>query len=186
MNRPPATEPPRTPSLSELFFSFLGVSVMGFGGVMPWARWIAVERRNWLTPVEFLETMALCQTLPGTNILTFAVIVGNRFHGIAGAAVSVLALTLAPFCIVLALVVLYGRYGHEPGISEALHGVSSVGAGLVAAMAIKMAAGLRGEWVAMTAAVVAFLCVGVFRIPLPIAVAAFAPLTIAYAWRRMS
>lgn len=184
--KPDSPVAPRAPSLGELFLSFLGVSILGFGGVMPWARWIAVERRNWLTAHEFLEAMALCQTLPGVNILNFAVIVGSRFHGVAGAIISVIALTTLPFALVLILASLYTVYGDVPGVQEALRGVSSVGAGLVAAMAIKMALHLRGEWVAITAAVAAFGTVGVFRVPLLVALAALAPLTILYAWRRMS
>ncbi len=176
---------PRSPSLAELAMSFVGVSIMGFGGVMPWARWVAVERRNWLTEREFLETMALCQTLPGVNILNFAVIVGNRFHGVAGVVVGILSLTAVPFALVLTLAGLYTAYGDAPGVRDALRGVGSVGAGMVAAMAIRMALQLRDEWVAMVAAAAAFVTVGVFRVPLLVALAVLAPLTIFYAWRRL-
>ena len=184
---PPDSDAARSPKpgLAALFAAFFGISVMGFGGVMPWARWMVVERRGWLTPEEFNEAMALCQFLPGGNITNFGVIVGNRFCGAAGAAAAVTGMMVAPFGIVLVLAVLYSRVSEVAGVSGALDGVSAGAAGLVTAMVMKMAVTLKGEWVAILAAAVAFAAVGVFRLPLFLAVVVLAPLTIAYAWRRV-
>jgi chromate transporter len=55
------------PPLSELFRAFVGVSLSGFGGALPWARRMIVERRRWMTNEEFNETFALSQFLPGPN-----------------------------------------------------------------------------------------------------------------------
>ncbi|HXP13481.1 MAG TPA: chromate transporter, partial [Stellaceae bacterium] len=44
-----------------MFFSFMLVAAMGFGGVLPWARRMIVERRRWLSESEFLDLLALCQ-----------------------------------------------------------------------------------------------------------------------------
>jgi chromate transporter len=176
---------PPSPGVASLFFSFLRISVMGFGGVMPLARWMLVEKRGWLTPQEFNEAVALCQFLPGGNVVNLAVVIGNRFCGIAGAVVSVIGMMIAPCCIVLALAALYSRYGAVAGVTETLHGVSAAGAGLVAGMAFKMALAMKGEWAALGAALVVFVAVGIFRVPLLTAVVILSPLTIAYAWRRV-
>jgi chromate transporter len=174
------------PGLGALFSAFFGISMMGFGGVMPWARWMLVERRNWLDPAEFNEAMALCQFLPGGNIVNLGVIVGNRFRGAWGAAAAVSGMMIGPFFLVIALASLYGHYAETPGVSGMLKAVSAGGAGLVAAMAIKMVVTLKGEWAAMLFAAAGFVAVGLFRVPLLAAVLALAPLTILYAWRRVS
>ena len=174
------------PGLGALFLSFLGISMMGFGGVMPWARWMVVEKRGWLTPPEFNEAMALCQFLPGGNIINFGVIVGTKYRGIRGAVAAVSGMMIGPFFLVIALASLYARYAQTPGVGSALLGVSAAAAGLIAAMAVKMAMSMRGEWAALLFALAGFVAVGIFRAPLLAAVGVLAPITILYAWRRLS
>lgn len=175
----------RVPSLAELFLSFASISIMGFGGVMPWAHWLAVEKRRWLTLQQFSSTVALCQTLPGANILNFAVITGRRFHGAAGAAVSVLALLVVPFFLVIALAGLYATYKGVPGFPQAMRGIGAAGGGLVAAMAAKMAVSLDRRYLAYGAAVLAFVAVGLLRLPLLGAIFVLVPLLALYYWRRI-
>ena len=77
-----------TPTLRELFFGFMQVGVSGFGGVLPFARRMLVEERRWLTADEFNEVLSLGQFLPGPNIVNVSVIVGRRFHRVAGSIVA--------------------------------------------------------------------------------------------------
>jgi chromate transporter len=176
---------PADASLGALFLAFLGISVIGFGGVMPWARWMVVEKRGWLTPAEFNEAMALCQFLPGGNIINFGVIVGNKYRGAAGAVAAVSGMMIGPFFLVIALAALYVRYQDLPGISGMLKAMSAAGAGLVTAMTVKMVIEMKDEFVPLLFAAAGFVAVGFFRVPMLYAVAVMAPLTILYAWRRV-
>src|SRR5512143_3135201 len=88
-------------STAALFFGFLRVGVSGFGGVLPFARRMLVERERWLTEQEFTEVLSLGQFLPGPNIVNVSVIVGRRFHGPLGALVATIALMAPPLAIVL-------------------------------------------------------------------------------------
>ena len=76
--------PPRRhlPTRLELFLGFAKIAVCGFGGVLAWSRRIIVQERGWLTPEEFNEQLALCQVLPGGNILNFSVMFGCRCAGV--------------------------------------------------------------------------------------------------------
>ena len=80
------------PTLSELFLAFVTVSVSGFGGALPWAQRMLVERKRWMTAEEFNEAFALSQFLPGPNVVNFSVVFGTRFAGTAGAAVALAGL----------------------------------------------------------------------------------------------
>lgn len=127
------------PSARELFAAFQAIGLSGFGGVLPWARLVLVERRGWLSPEEFNETLALCQSLPGPNIVNMSVVVGGRFAGLTGAIAAVIGLVAAPAAIAVVLGALYGRFGgwgHVPGMIAML---GAAAAGLVAATAAKMA-----------------------------------------------
>ena len=177
------TTQPEPPSLRALFTGILSISVLGFGGVMPWARRLIVDQRRWMTAAEFNDTVALCQFLPGPNMINFSVAMGARFHGGRGALVCLAALVGAPFLIISALGLLYARYGAHPEVARAFHGLAAAASGLVLATALRMAAPLRGSWRAMAMAGVALVAIAVLRLPLLPCLAVLAPVGIAVQWR---
>ena len=91
------------PGPQALFLAFLSVGLSGFGGVLPFARRMLVDQKAWLDEAEFVETLALCQSLPGPNILNLSVVVGSRFAGVRGAFAALTGLTLAPVAIIIGL-----------------------------------------------------------------------------------
>jgi len=158
------------PNLLDLYLAFQRIALHAFGGVLPWARRELVERRSWLSDEEFTEQLGLCQFLPGPNVGNLAVAVGSRFHGVAGAAAAFLGLYILPVAIVLVLGGVYARYRALPTLSGALDGIAAVAAGLIAAMAIKMARPLlrrkRKPWHAPVFVMLTFGAVGALRLPL--------------------
>src|SRR6202030_3001062 len=69
------------PSLAQLYFGFAQIALSAFGGALPWARRILVEDKGWLDPDDFTDTLALCQFLPGPNVINLSIVVGSRFRG---------------------------------------------------------------------------------------------------------
>jgi len=176
---------PAPPTPRDLFVAFLMIALSGFGGVLPWARRMLVETKSWLDEDTFNETLALCQSLPGPNIVNMSIVVGTRFAGARGAMAAVTGLIAAPLVIVLVLGALYDRFGALPRLAGAIAGLGAAASGLVAATAAKMAAPLirRRPLVAAPFMVAGFVAVGLLRWPLPWVLAALAPLSIAAAWR---
>src|SRR2546426_10925482 len=86
--------PPR--SLAELFLGFLSIGARSFGGVLPAAHYVMVERRHWLTPAAFTETIGLSRALPDPNVGNAAVVLGKRWFGPHGAIVGVRGLLGRP------------------------------------------------------------------------------------------
>lgn len=166
------------PGLASLFGGFFGIGIVGFGGVLPWARRMVVEKRGWLTSVEFNDLLALCQFLPGPNIVNMCVAVGGRYRGALGSVACVAGLLAAPMAIVVGLGGVYGRYGHYTTVAHAFGGLAAAASGLVVAMAIKIAAPLRGRWVACSTAGVAFVAIALFRLPLLPTMLTLAPLSV--------
>jgi chromate transporter len=177
---------PDAPNPARLFLAFLTVGLSGFGGVLPFARRMLVEKRAWLSESAFNETLALCQTLPGPNIVNLSVVVGSRFAGRTGAVAAVTGLMAAPVAIVLVLATLYGRYGAVGRAPAMIAGLGAAAAGLVAATAAKMAWPLVRRHPAFATPFIALVFVGValLRLPLVWMLLALAPLSIAIAWRR--
>jgi len=123
---------------SDLFFAFSQIALSGFGGVLPFAYRGLVEKRTWLSAKEFAEFLGLSQMLPGPTICNVALMVGHKFAGIRGALAALAGLILFPFLLVIALGVLYQRYGNMTTVQDALSGMAAAAAGLILATAIKM------------------------------------------------
>jgi len=152
---------------------------------MPWARRMIVEERRWLTEAEFVDILAMCQLLPGPNIVNVSIAVGARFHGISGAVVAFAGLMVAPMILVIAIGALYTRYAQLVAVRGAFNGIAAVAAGLVVAMALRIATLLRGRRAAIVIAALAFVGAGLLRYPLGWVVLGLAPLSIAVAaWER--
>lgn len=177
---------PEIPSLSQLFLAFLGIAASGFGGVLPFARRMLVEQRKWMNEEEFAEAFALCQFLPGPNIINLSVIVGSRWHGVTGAAVAFLGLVGFPFFLMVFCGFLYGLYGEVPMLRNTLAGLAAGAAGLLIAMSAKMIVALAdgGRVSPFSFVLIGFIAVGILRIPLYWAVVFLVPVSIAYYWWR--
>ena len=53
--------------------------------MLPWARRMIVEEKRWMTAEEFNDVYALCQFLPGPNIVNLSAVFGSRMRGWTGA-----------------------------------------------------------------------------------------------------
>jgi chromate transporter len=182
----PAAAAPERPTLPALFVAFAQVAISGFGGALPWARRMIVERKRWMTAEEFNEAFALSQFLPGPNTVNFSVVFGARFGGAAGAAVAFAGLMGPPLAIIIVLAALYAHFGDLQVLGRILSGVTAAAAGLLIAMVAKMGLPLfkRLDWPPLVA-LVAFAGVALMNWPLPYVFLTLAPISVALAWFRL-
>lgn len=175
--------PPVRPTRSALFLGFLSVGICGFGGVLPWARRMIVDQRGWMTPGEFTDLLSLCQFLPGPNVINVSVALGARFHGLGGALSAFSGLMAAPMAIIIALAMVYERYGGIPTVRQAFAGLAAAASALVVATALKIAAPLRSRPIGIAVALATLAAIAVVRWPLPLVLAVMGPASIALAHR---
>jgi chromate transporter len=183
----PAAAAAQNPTLAQLFRAFVAVSLSGFGGALPWARRMIVDKRGWMTAEEFNETFSLSQFLPGPNVINFSVIFGSRFGGGAGATVALAGLLGPPLIIITAMAMFYARFGDLEVLGRILSGIAASASGLLIAIVAKMAAPMfRQRWdFGPPVAIAAFIGVALIGWPLPLVFAVLAPVSVALAWFRM-
>lgn len=162
--------PGRPASPLALFIAFSLLALQGFGGVLAVAQRELVDRRGWLSRLEFVELYALAQLLPGPNVVNLSLMIGDRYFGLRGALAAISGMLLAPLLVVLALAASYQQLAQYPAVAGALRGMGAVAAGLILAMALKMLGTLRGNVLGpalCTALGLATLtAIAVFRVPL--------------------
>ncbi len=163
----PATPEPRVvPTSRELFLGFLGLGMTAFGGALPLAHRMVVERHRWLNEAEFVELLGLCQFLPGGNIINLSVALGMRFRGVKGALAAILGLIAVPSVVVVMLGILYQHYQHDPLIKHLFAGLAAAASGLLIQMAVKIALPLRKNLVLAGLATICFIAIAWLRLPL--------------------
>lgn len=154
------------PSLGALFFEFLKVSLLGFGGGIVWAHRITVEQRRWLSEGEFADILSFCQFMPGPNIIGIAVCTGAKLRGINGGVAAFGGFTLLPTAIGFWLGVLYLEHTHLPLFQNVLRGVSAAASGLLIATGLRLLMRHRTQPIGLLFAMLAFAGMALAKLPL--------------------
>lgn len=121
--------------LLQLAGVLLKVGATGFGGAMPMLALIHteyLEKRRWVSQEEFDEAVMVGQIMPGPIAVDAITHMGYRLRGWPGALVSWFAFILPSFLLMLALTLVYIRYGGVPQFVGLFKGL---GAGVVAVIA---------------------------------------------------
>ncbi len=170
-----------------MVFTFL--ALQGFGGVLAVVQRELVERRKWMTKVQFVEEWSVAQVMPGPNVVNLCLMIGGKYFGVAGALAAVGGLICGPLVLVLGLAILFGGVADNAVAQGALKGMGAVAAGLVIATGLKLGTSLpknpMGLWTAIPFAVISFACVGIFRWPLPWVLLGLGSLTCLIAYRAL-
>jgi len=169
------------PTLRAMAAAFFRIGLTGFGGVGPVARHVIVVERGWMDDLAYARLIGICQALPGANTINAAVMLGDRHHGVRGAAVCVVALMLAPLMVLVALLGVYGAFAGLPWVQVLLVGAAASASGLIAGTAGKLLVRSRARPWQWGIAGAAFCLVGLlgWSVPMTLALLALPALVLA-------
>jgi chromate transporter len=179
-----AVQKESVPTCTELFLGFLTLGLIGFGGVLPLARKVVVEQRQWLSPEKFTELLGLCQFLPGGNIINLSVAIGMEFRGVRGAVSSLIGLIFAPTVIVVLLHYVYEQFQDNLMVKHLFEGLAAA-AGLLVATGLKMLKPLLRNPLAMCVVVAAIVSIAFLKISLLLTMLILLALYSTIIWRRV-
>lgn len=94
--------------LPDLFFTFFKIGAFTFGG--GWAMISIIEKEivdkhHWLEREDFLDLLAVAQSLPGILAVNIAVAIGDKLKGMRGSIVAALGTILPSFTMILLIAV---------------------------------------------------------------------------------
>lgn len=97
-----------TSTYKSLFLTFFKIGAFTFGG--GWAMISIIEREivdkhHWIERDEFLDLLAITQSLPGILAVNIATAIGDKIKGTRGAVVASLGTILPSFFIILAFAI---------------------------------------------------------------------------------
>jgi chromate transporter len=144
----PAGACPGKPSLAEIVREWGRIGCIGFGGPpahIVLFRELCVQRRRWLTSVQFERAIAATNLLPGPASTQLAIYCAWRLRGLRGALLGGLCFILPGLIAILALAVLF-LSGSQPAW---LRGAGMGAGAAVAAVAVRAGIGVAAPiWAA--------------------------------------
>ena len=158
-------------------FLFIGVTSVG-GGLTAYVRRIVVENKKWLTDEEFFPGLALCQLLPGANVVGLALYIGNYLCGVAGAIIATVCLIAPSASILFGLGYLYFSLGSLPSVDAVLIGIAAVACGLMSSMFVESAKASLKNIFDVLVFITTFALVKFAHIHVPYAILIMAPIAI--------
>ena len=157
------------PSFKEALRFWFKLGWISFGGT---AAHIAimhndlVEKKRWISNASFLHALSHCMILPGPEAQQLAIYIGWRLHGKRGGVVAGTLFVLPSMFVLLALSVIYVRFGNLPWIASMFNGLKPAVIALVLIALQRVArSALRGP-VQRIVAAAAFTSMFVFDISL--------------------
>jgi chromate transporter len=130
-----------TVPLARFIRYFLGLGSFGFGGPIALAGYMQrdlVETRGWISRQDYIEGLALAQLAPGPLAAQLAIYLGWVRAGVPGATLVGLAFVLPSFLMVLALSIVYVRFGGLPWMQGMFYGIGAAVIAIIARSAVKL------------------------------------------------
>lgn len=135
----------------QLFFSFFKIGAFTFGG--GWAMISIIEKevvdsKHWISREEFLDLLAVAQSLPGILAVNISVAVGDRLRGMKGSTVAALGTILPSFMIILCIAIFLtpDLIKNDPTLSAIFKGVRPAVVALIVAPVITSARAAKIGW----------------------------------------
>jgi chromate transporter len=125
---------PLRPSFGEALRFWFKLGWISFGGT---AAHLAimhdelVEKKRWISNRMFLHALSHCMILPGPEAQQLAIYIGWKLHGKRGGIVAGTLFVLPSMFVLLALSVVYVRFGNLPSIGAVFNGLKPVVVALV-------------------------------------------------------
>src|SRR6266498_410001 len=139
---PPPPPAASRPGLRAVLGYFLGLGTWGFGGPIATVGYMQrdlVERHGWLDREDFLNGVALGQTMPGPLAAQVAMWVGYLERGPLGAFLAAIPFILPSFVLVVAVAAVYVRYQGLAVVQSLFYGIAPGVMAIIAIAAVKLA-----------------------------------------------
>lgn len=168
--------------LIELFIVFFKLGAFTIGGgiaMLPLLQNTLINEKKWFTKEEFMDIVAVCQSLPGVVAINMATYVGYKKKGLAGSIVSTFGVTIPSFTMILIIAKFITSMGDNGVLMGAMAGLRAAALGMVVVAMIQlMPAAIKNKW-AMLAAIGAFVLIAILKVNTAYVILLFAVLGIA-------
>lgn len=132
--------------LIQLFLTFLKIGAFTFGGGYAMIALLEnefIEKKKWIDREEFLNMVAVAESTPGPVAVNSATYLGYRVGGVAGAALSTLAVSIPSFVIIYLISLFFDKFLSLTYVAYAFKGIQVCVVYLIASAGARMLKGIE-------------------------------------------
>ena len=110
----------------KLFISFFKIGAFTFGGgwaMIPLIEREVVDKQNWIKREDFVDALAIAQSLPGVLAVNISILIGNKLRGLKGCLMATLGTILPSFLIILAIAIWFVQTYDNPVVERIFKGI---------------------------------------------------------------
>jgi chromate transporter len=151
----------------NLFLTFTKIGVLGYGGgpaMIPLIQEEVVEGQGWMTEENFVDTLAMGNTLPGPIATKMSMFVGYKIGGWVGGILGLVGLLWPSSVLMMVLGIAFLRFKDMPFAQAMLTAVRPVVVALLAYTAYSVFPASVKNWHTGLICVVAFAAVAFFNV----------------------
>jgi len=122
-------------NISKLFFTFFKIGIFTFGGgfaMIPLLKKELVDKHGWIEEEEFLDYIALTQSVPGALAINMAIFKGHSLFGLTGALIAAIGVSLPSFLIISLICIGFTHLNDNQIISAIFQGIRPAVVALIA------------------------------------------------------
>lgn len=127
--------------LFDIFLTFFKIGSFTIGGgyaMLPIIQREVVDNKKWLGEEEFLDSIAVTNSLPGPLAINCATFVGYKTAGFAGAVSAALGAVMPSFLIILIIAMFFSSIQENPIIEHVFAGIRPAVVALIAYALVKL------------------------------------------------
>ena len=130
----------------QLFTSFFKIGAFTFGG--GWAMISVIEkeivdRHGWIEREEFLDLLAIAQSMPGILAVNIATAIGDKIGGMKGSIVASLGTILPSFLIILGIALFFTQFKDNSWVEKIFKGLRPAVVALIAVPCLTTARSIK-------------------------------------------
>lgn len=127
--------------LWQLFSMFFKIGFFTIGGgyaMLPLIQKEVVEKKQWLSEQDFIDMLAITQSIPGIIAVNISVFLGYKIQKLKGAFVAALGCILPSFIIILIIAYFFIEYKDNEHIVNIFKGIRPAIVAMIAVAVWKM------------------------------------------------
>lgn len=126
----------------QSFLIFLRIGLFTIGGgyaMVPLIEDELVNKRKWIGKEDFIDVLALTQSVPGIFAVNIAIFIGYKLRKFKGALAMALGTVLPSFVIILAIALFFHQFKQYEAVENVFKGIRPAVVALIAAPTFTMA-----------------------------------------------
>jgi len=148
--------------LFDIFLTFFKIGSFTIGGgyaMLPIIQQEVVDKKKWMNEEEFLDSIAVTNSLPGPLAINCATFVGHKRAGLPGAVSAALGAVMPSFLIILIIAMFFGSIKENPIVQDIFAGIRPAVVALIAFALVKLVKSVGINFVNVSIGVAALMLI---------------------------